>query len=65
MTASCGVGGSKISSLQEAIDWVKRSPKCMTDAYGVEIRPLFGPEDFASELPRQQELQARLISGLE
>ena len=55
----------KVSSLQEAIDWVKRCPNCMIDDYDVEIRPLFGPEDFATELPRQQELQARLISGLE
>jgi hypothetical protein len=55
----------KVSSLQEAIDWVKRCPNCMIDDYDVEIRPLFGLEDFATELPRQQELQARLISGLE
>ena len=48
----------KVSSLQEAIDWVKRCPNCMIDDYDVEIRPLFGPEDFATELPRQQELQA-------
>ena len=55
----------KVSSLQEAIDWVKRCPNCMIDDYDVEIRPLFGLEDFATELPRQQELQARLISGIE
>ena len=55
----------KVSSLQEAIDWVKRCPNCMIDDYDVEIRPLFGPEDFAAELPKQQELQARLISGLQ
>ena len=55
----------KVSSLQEAIDWVKRGPNCMIDDYDVEIRPLFGPEDFATELPRQQELQARLMSELE
>jgi hypothetical protein len=55
----------KVSSLQEAIDWVKRCPNCMIDDYDVEIRPLFGPEDFATELPRQQELQTRLMSGLE
>ena len=37
----------KVSSLQEAIDWVKKSPNCMTDDHVIEIRPLFEPEDFA------------------
>jgi len=54
----------KVSSLQEAIDWVKKCPNLMFDDCDIEIRPLFGPEDFAAELPKQQELQARLISGL-
>ncbi len=54
----------KVSSLQEAIDWVKKCPNPMIDDCDIEIRPLFGPEDFAAELPKQQELQARLISGL-
>jgi hypothetical protein len=37
----------KVSSLQEAIDWVKKSPNCMIDDHEIEIRPLLGPEDFA------------------
>jgi hypothetical protein len=37
----------KVSSLQEAIDWVKKSPNCNVGDYEVEIRPLMEPEDFA------------------
>ncbi len=37
----------KVSSLQEAIDWVKKSPNCRSDDHDVEIRPLMEPEDFA------------------
>lgn len=37
----------KVSSLQEAIDWVKKSPNCRSDDHVIEIRPLMEPEDFA------------------
>jgi hypothetical protein len=37
----------KVSSLQEAIDWVKKSPNSMTEDSEIEIRPLVEPEDFA------------------
>ena len=37
----------KVSSLQEAIDWVKKSPNFMTEDHDIEIRPLMEPEDFA------------------
>ena len=37
----------KVSSLQEAIDWVKRFPNMSTEDSDVEIRPLMEPEDFA------------------
>jgi AraC family transcriptional regulator len=54
----------KVSSLQEAIDWVKRSPNCMIDDHDIEIRPLFEPEDFAGlvtpeRLEEVKELEAR------
>jgi hypothetical protein len=54
----------KVSSLQEAIDWVKKSPNCMVDDHDVEIRPLFEPEDFAGlvspeRLEEVKELEAR------
>ena len=37
----------KVSSLQEAIDWVKKFPTMSTEDSDVEIRPLMEPEDFA------------------
>ena len=37
----------KVSSLQEAIDWVKKCPNPMIEDTDVEIRPFMGPEDFA------------------
>jgi hypothetical protein len=37
----------KVSSLQEAIDWVKKFPNMSTEDSDVEIRPLMEPEDFA------------------
>ena len=54
----------KVSSLQEAIDWVKKSPNSMTEDSEVEIRPLMEPEDFAGvvspeRLEEVKELEAR------
>jgi hypothetical protein len=37
----------KVSSLQEAIDWVKKCPNPNNEDTDVEIRPLIEPEDFA------------------
>ena len=37
----------KVSSLQEAIDWVKKWPNPTNEDSVIEIRPLFEPEDFA------------------
>ena len=37
----------KVSSLQEAIDWVKKFPNLSNEDSDVEIRPLMQPEDFA------------------
>jgi hypothetical protein len=58
----------KVSSLQEAIDWVKKSPNLMIEDHDVEIRPLFEPEDFAGlvtpeRLEEVKELEARSESG--
>ena len=54
----------KVSSLQEAIDWVKKFPSSMTEDSDVEIRPLMEPEDFAGVVTPQpaggsKELEAR------
>jgi hypothetical protein len=39
----------KVSSLQEAIDWVKRCPNPMIDDSDVEIRPFIELEDLPGE----------------
>src|SRR3984893_11012442 len=54
----------KVSSLQEAIDWVKKFPNSMNEDGEVEIRPLCEPEDFAGlvtpeRLEEVKELEAR------
>ena len=54
----------KVSSLQEAIDWVKKCPNPMIEDSELEIRPLMGPEDFAGlvtpeRLEEVKELEAR------
>ena len=54
----------KVSSLQEAIDWVKKFPTMTAEDSDVEIRPLMEPEDFAGvvtpeRLEEVKELEAR------
>ncbi|HEV2378739.1 MAG TPA: YciI family protein [Terriglobia bacterium] len=52
----------QVKSLQEAIEWVKRSPNPDAGESEVEIRQVFEPEDFApafSEQDIQQEKQIR------
>ena len=54
----------KVSSLQEAIDWVKKCPNPMNEDFDIDIRPLMEPEDFAGlvtpeRLEEVKELEAR------
>ena len=52
----------KVKSLEEAIEWVKRSPNCHAGESEIEIRQVFEPEDFAygfSEEGIQQEKEIR------
>jgi hypothetical protein len=54
----------KVSSLQEAIDWVKKCPNCSTEDSDIEIRPLLEPDDFAGlvtpeRLEEVKELEAQ------
>jgi hypothetical protein len=44
----------RVNSLEEAIDWVKRSPNCNPGEYEVEIRQIFEIEDFAPVLSEEQ-----------
>ncbi len=38
----------EVDSMQQAIDWVKRCPNPMSEDSDIEIRPVYGIEDFAS-----------------
>ena len=54
----------KVSSLQEAIDWVKKCPNSAIEDSEIEIRPLLEPEDFAGlvtpeRVEEVKELEAR------
>lgn len=40
----------KVSSMEEAVQWVKRCPNPMPTDSEIEIRPFYEMEDFASEL---------------
>jgi hypothetical protein len=58
----------KVSSLQEAIEWVKKWPNPTNEDSVIEIRPLFEPEDFAGlvtpeRLEEVKELEASSASG--
>lgn len=44
----------QVKSLEEAIEWVKRSPTCQPNEYEVEIRQIFEMEDFAPVLTDEQ-----------
>jgi len=51
----------KVSSLQEALDWVKRCPNPHEGESEIEIRPLFEIEDFGDvATPEIREREARL-----
>ena len=53
----------QVKSMDEAIDWLKRSPFQETE---VEIRPIFEAEDFGAELTpelREQEERLRARAG--
>jgi hypothetical protein len=38
----------QVQSIEEALEWVKRCPNPMLTDSDIEIRPVFGPEDFAA-----------------
>jgi uncharacterized protein (TIGR02246 family) len=47
----------EVDSMQEAIEWVKRCPNPMTEDSDIEIRPVFGIEDFAASDPTGELMQ--------
>ena len=51
----------KVSSMEEAIEWVKRCPNPMPGESEIEIRPLFEASDFGEEFtPQLREQEERL-----
>jgi len=51
----------QVLSMEEAVEWVKRSPNPHESECEVEIRPLFEAEDFGAELtPEMKERGQRL-----
>jgi len=56
----------KVSSFQEAVDWVKRCPNPHEEECEIEIRPLFEIEDFGdAATPEVRERDARLRAQVE
>ncbi|MGO9995410.1 MAG: YciI family protein [Steroidobacteraceae bacterium] len=45
----------QVRSIEEAVEWARRCPNPMLTDSDIEIRPVFGPEDFGEALtPRTQ-----------
>src|SRR3984893_127479 len=40
----------QVRSIEEALEWVKRCPNPMLTDSDIEIRPVFGPEDFGEAM---------------
>ena len=56
----------KASSMQEAVDWVKRCPNPMEGDSDIEIRPVFEAEDFGAEFtPELREQEERIRAQAE
>ena len=56
----------KVSSMDEAIEWVKRCPNPHSGPSEIEIRPVFEAEDFGEEFTpelREQEERLRARTG--
>ena len=53
----------QVSSLEEAIDWVKRCPNPMPGDSEIEIRPVFEPADFGEAFtPELREQEERIMA---
>ena len=54
-----------MKDLAEAVAWVKRAPNPMLEMSDIEIRPLFGPEDFGEDFtPELREREEKLASEI-
>jgi hypothetical protein len=56
----------QVSSMQEAVEWLKRCPNPMMSESEVEIRPIFEAEDFGAQFtPELREQEDRLRAEME
>jgi hypothetical protein len=56
----------QVKSMDEAVEWVKRCPNPMEGPSEIEIRPIFGAEDFGAEFtPELQAQEERLRAEIE
>lgn len=53
----------QVKSLQEAIDWVKRCPNPMPGESEIEIRPVFGPDDFGEAFTPEMRAHAERLQA--
>lgn len=55
----------KVETLSQAIEWVRRCPNPMMSDSDIEIRPLFGMEDFGEALtPEARALHEDALAGV-
>jgi hypothetical protein len=47
----------QVRSIEEAVEWVRRCPNPMLTDSDIEIRPLFGPEDFGEAMTPELKAQ--------
>jgi uncharacterized glyoxalase superfamily protein PhnB len=58
----------EVKSMEEAVEWVRKCPNPMMEDSDIDIRPLFGAEDFKEWDPsgefsaKEQDLQHRLVA---
>lgn len=56
----------EVDSMEDAVAWVRRCPNPMIEDSEIEIRPLYGPEDFGEEFtPEAREQEERIRADLE
>jgi hypothetical protein len=56
----------QVNSFDEAVEWVKRMPNPMRTTSTVEVRQVFGPEDFGDAMtPELREQEDRLRAEVE
>ncbi|MGH8131936.1 MAG: YciI family protein, partial [Steroidobacteraceae bacterium] len=58
----------QVKSMEEAVEWLKRCPNPMVEDSEIELRPVFGPEDFGAALTpelraKEEQLRTQIKKG--